>query len=55
MKKNKKHSKPTKESIKLWQSICSHKGALLTNTGTSGSKCSRCGKEITPPNPNMNV
>jgi hypothetical protein len=30
--------KPTKEAIELWQSICSHNGPLLTNTGTSGAK-----------------
>ncbi len=43
----------TEEKQKLWQSICSHGGPLITNTGTSGSKCSRCGKEMMPPNPRV--
>lgn len=54
--KNRKKKKEiaADEKKKLWQSICSHKGAWLTNTGTSGSGCARCGKEMMPANPNMN-
>jgi len=47
--------KAKKESIKLWQSICKHNGAIISNTGTDGSKCALCGKILYPNNPNTKI
>lgn len=51
--KNKKSQEEKEAAIKLWQSICKHNGAILSNTGEEGSKCARCGKVLYPNNPNI--
>lgn len=53
MKRRKKNELSADEKKKLWQSICSHKGAWVTNTGTLGSVCVLCGKAMMPPNPRI--